>query len=75
MFSISSTVNPPDLTIKLIVPAEIAIKRKPEMTVEEIENKTAAVMAVNVSRNEIIDTSYPKEETLGNIMQLIWDII
>lgn len=71
----SSTINPPDLTIKLIVPAEIAIKRKPEMTVEEIENKTAAVMAVNVSRNEIIDTSYPKEETLGNIMQLIWDII
>lgn len=71
----SSTINAPDLTVKLMVPTEIAIQRKPEMTVEEIDNKKAAVMAINVSRSVVVDTSHSKEETLGDIMEYIWEII
>lgn len=71
----SSTINAPDLTVKLMVPTEIAIQRKPEMTAEEIDNKKAAVMAINVSRSVVVDTSHSKEETLGDIMEYIWEII
>lgn len=71
----SSTINAPDLTVKLMLPTEIAIQRKPEMTAEEIENKKAAVMAINVSRSVLVDTSHRKEETLGDIMEYIWEII
>ncbi len=71
----SSTINSPDLIIKLMVPTEIAIQRKPEMTVEEIDNKKSAVMAINVSRSVVVDTSRSKEETLGEIMEYIWEII
>lgn len=71
----SSTINPPDLIVKLMVPTNIAIQRKPEMTVEEIENKKAAVMAINVSQSIVVDTSRPQNETLGDIMQHIWEII
>lgn len=71
----SSTINAPDLTVKLMVPTETAIQRKPEMTAEEIDNKKAAVMAINVSRSVVVDTSHSKEETLGDIMEYIWEII
>ena len=71
----SSTINAPDLTVKLMVPTEIAIQRKPEMTAEEIDNKKTAVMAINVSRSVVVDTSHSKEETLGDIMEYIWEII
>ena len=45
------------------------------MTAEEIDNKKAAVMAINVSRSVVVDTSHSKEETLGDIMEYIWEII
>lgn len=70
-----STFNPPDLLIKLVVPTDIAIRRKPEMTVEEIEKKKAAVRAVNVSRSVEVDTSVNLKRSLGEIMSCIWEVI
>lgn len=72
----SAYTNPPDLTLKLMVPTEVAIARKPEMTAEEIDNKKAAVMAMNPSRNSVVvDTSVDKTESFGNVMNEIWKLI
>jgi len=72
----SASLNPPDLVIKLTVPTEIAIIRKPEMTEKEIENKKAAVFAMNVSKNSvIIDTSVEKITAFSKGMYEIWKII
>lgn len=72
----SFSVNAPDLTIKLMVPTDVAIARKPEMTVEEIENKKSIVMGMNISEHTaIIDTSRPFEITRGEVMKEIWDLI
>ena len=72
----SAKLNPPDLVIKLTVPTDVAISRKPEMTAEEIENKKKAVLATNVSpRQAIIDTSVDKNVSFGNVMSEIWKIV
>lgn len=70
------SVNAPDLTIKLMVPTEVAIARKPEMTVEEIENKKSIVMSMDISEHTaVIDTSRPFEITRGEVMKEIWELI
>lgn len=72
----SFSVNAPDLTIKLMVSTEIAIARKPEMTVEEIENKKNIVMSMDISEHTaVIDTSRPFEITRGEVMKEIWNLI
>lgn len=72
----SAYINPPDLTLKLMVPTEIAIARKPEMTIEEIDKKKVAVMKMNLSRNSlIIDTSITMIESLRYVMDAIWKFI
>lgn len=68
--------NTPDLAIKLIVPTEIAIQRKPEMTTEEIETKKKIVMDMDIAPYmKLIDTSRPFEITRGEVMRAIWDLI
>ena len=72
----SFSTNAPDLTIKLIVPTELAIERKPEMTTEEIENKKDIVMRMNFSDHSVvISTDQPFEITRGEVMKEIWDLI
>ncbi len=72
----SAALNPPDLTIKLIVPTELAIVRKPEMTTEEIDTKKSIVMGLNLSDNTlVVDTSRPFEETRAEILEAIWKIL
>lgn len=68
--------NPPELLVKLVVPVELAIQRKPEMTRKEIENKTNAIKQMNFNTNEIIiDTSKEMLETKKEVMSCIWDYI
>lgn len=72
----SAAQNMPDLSLKLMVPTEVAIARKPEMTVEEIEHKKEAVRAINCALHSVeIDTSCSKEESFSRIMSEIWQII
>ena len=72
----SAAMNPPDLTVKLIVPTEVAIERKPEMTAEEIETKKKIVLGLNLSDNTlVVDTSHPFEETRAEILEAIWKIL
>lgn len=68
--------NMPDLMLKLMVPTEVAIERKPEMTVDEIDSKKAAVMAMNSTLRSVeVDTSCAMNESLSKIMTEIWQII
>jgi len=72
----SASRNMPDLTLKLMVPTEVAIARKPEMTPEEIENKKTAVRAMNFAiRSVEVDTSQEMSVSLSQIMKEIWQII
>lgn len=72
----SAAINPPDLTVKLIVPTIVAIERKPEMTAEEIDTKKKIVMGLNLSDNTlVVDTSRPFEETRSEILEKIWNIL
>lgn len=72
----SAAINPPDLTVKLVVPTEVAIERKPEMTAEEIETKKSIVMGLKLSENTlVVDTSRPFESTRAEIMDAIWKIL
>lgn len=65
--------NPPDLTIRLIAPIEVAMQRKPEMTYEELEKKLEAVMAMSPSKEIVtIDTSVDKKQSFGEVMDQIW---
>lgn len=69
-------INPPDLTVKLMVPTDIAIERKPEMTKEEIEQKKKIIEQINISDHSVvIDTSKSMDVTLGEVMEKIWEII
>lgn len=69
-------INQPDLAIKLMVPTEIAIARKPEMTVEEIEQKKSIVMSMGIAdKTVVIDTSRPFEQTRSEVMNEIWKMI
>lgn len=71
-----SCINPPDLLIKLMVPTDVAIQRKPEMTAEEIDNKKEAVRSIHVGKKEVeISTNQELIESVGNVMQAIWDEI
>lgn len=71
-----AAINPPDLFIKLKVPAELALARKPEMTLDEILLKQNVVenMYTNI-RNVEIDTSKSKEETFSLAMDSVWEVI
>lgn len=72
----SASKNMPDLTLKLMVPTAVAIDRKPEMTIEEINDKKTAVRAMNVALKSVeIDTSQDMSVSLGQIMKEIWRII
>lgn len=72
----SAYQNPPDLVIKLMVPTDIAIMRKPEMTFREIENKKAAVKKINLSKNTVeVDTSKEQTSSISEVMEHIWLII
>lgn len=71
-----ASLNPPDITIKLVAPLEVAQQRKPEMTLKELELKKNVVMNMNVSdKFVVIDTSAPFEITMSEVMDEIWKLI
>lgn len=72
----SFSVDGPDLAIKLIAPTDLAIERKPEMTVEQIEKKKSIVMSMDIAgKSAVIDTSVPLEKSKAEVMKQIWDLL
>lgn len=71
----SFSINPPDLLIKLMISTDIAIQRKPEMTIEEIEQKKNAIRQMHFAKEIEIDTSQEITTTLSEAMSEIWKLI
>lgn len=68
--------NPPDVIIYLSAPVELAIQRKPEMTIQEIKSKKAAIEKISIKSPKIkVDTSTTIDTTFCKVMNIIWDYI
>ena len=71
-----ASINKPDLVIKLMVPSEVALRRKPDMTLEKIEEKRRIVTALDIAETTIeVDTTKPFEVTRSEAMKAIWEKI
>lgn len=72
----SAYANPPDLTIKLMVPLHVALVRKPEMTEADILAKQTAVRLIEYgTRSVVIHTDCTIQQSAGEIMGHIWNEI
>lgn len=67
----------PDLVIKLIVSPEVAILRKPDHNILELEKKTDIICKLDFENAAIhnIDANQKYEEELKVIKKLIWDYL
>lgn len=68
----------PDLVIKLDLPPEVAARRKPEMTLEELGRRRQAVRDVHYGetcRYAEIDASAPLEKVLLAVKRAIWEAL
>jgi hypothetical protein len=68
--------SPPDLVLKLHVAAEIAVRRKPEMTQEWIAERAEAIRGLRfppATRVMDIDANQPLEQVLLQVKRAIWE--
>lgn len=68
----------PTLVIKLDVPANIALARKPDMNIAEIERRICAVTSMTFSertRVVVIPADLPFSEVLSTAKQEIWSVV
>lgn len=67
----------PDLVIKLVISPEVAILRKPDHNIPELEKKTDIIRNLNFENTVVqnIDANQKYEEELRTIKKLIWDYL
>ena len=66
---------PPDLAIKLDVPSEVAISRKPEISVAESQRKRDAMQRIHYGstcQEFVIDSTQPLERVLLQVKSAVW---
>jgi thymidylate kinase len=66
---------PPDLAIKLDVPSEVAISRKPEISVAESQRKRDALQRIHYGstcQEVVIDSTQPLECVLLQVKNAVW---
>ncbi len=69
--------QPPDLVIRLNVSPAVAVARKPEMTVEEVTRRVAAVRSLTFPGARIVDldADQPLEVVLRQAKWAVWEIL
>jgi len=70
--------DPPDLVLKLNVTPEVALSRRPEMSLEEIRRRVQAVQSLRFPKPAKvveIGTDVPIEEVTLSAKRLVWDQI
>ncbi|WP_445503116.1 hypothetical protein [Microvirga sp. G4-2] len=70
--------NPPDLVLKLNVTPEVALTRRPEMSLNEIQRRVQAVQSLRFPDSaKVIEigTDVPFEEVALTAKRLVWDQI
>jgi hypothetical protein len=69
-------IYPPDILIKLKVPEDVALKRKPEMELKQIRKKSEAINRIqyhNQTKVYEVDTAGDLNNSLAKIKQIIWN--
>ncbi|HEU4641452.1 MAG TPA: sulfotransferase [Gemmatimonadaceae bacterium] len=69
---------PPDLVIRLNVTPAVAVERKPEMSVAEVERRTRAVRSIALPpQTQVvdIDADRPIGEVVREVKRLVWNMI
>jgi thymidylate kinase len=70
--------NPPDVVIKLVVSPAVAIARKPDMSLEEIQRRRHAVASLRFPRSTRVvevDADRPWEQVLLECKRELWDAL
>lgn len=65
----------PDVVIKLHLPLEVALERKPDHSAENIQRKAEITKELKFNGSKIVDvdTSGPYEEVLKSVKQVVWE--
>ena len=68
---------PPDLIIKLQVSPEVALSRKPEMTLDEVLRRVEAIRTLRYPASRVLEVNAdaPLEEVLLTIKRDIWSML
>ena len=73
-----SLLDPPDLVIKLIASPGMALSRRPEMNLAEIERRIAAVRSLSFPVQTLVaevDADQPLDEVLRSVHRLVWKVL
>ncbi len=67
----------PQLVIKLILPPEVSLQRKPEENIDIVRRKHEVIKSLAFEQSEVhtIDATMPYEEEIVKIKELIWQKI
>ena len=71
-------LDPPDLVIKLVASPNVALSRRPEMSVEDIERRIAAVQSLRFpaqTRDVEVAADQPLEAVTRSVRRLIWEVL
>jgi len=68
---------PPDLVVKLIIPAAVALARKPDHQPAEIERKVAVVEGLTFAGARIaaVDANRPLQDVLLEAKRVVWEAL
>lgn len=75
---LNARIDPPDLVIKLIASPNVALGRRPDMNIEEIERRVAAVRSLTFPEATSvieINADMPFEQVMRAARQAIWGIL
>jgi len=68
----------PDLVVKMDVPPEVAVRRKPDMRPDEVERRRAAVRQIDygpASETLSVDGTRPLAEVQLRVRRALWELL
>jgi thymidylate kinase len=75
---VEAAAHQPDIVLKVVVPPEVALARRPEMSLEQTLQRQELVEALPFSdptRVHRIDGSAPLEHVAARVKKLVWDAL
>ena len=73
-----SLLDPPDLVVKLVASPDMALQRRPEMSIDDIQRRIDAVRSLRFpvqSREVEVDADQPLEDVTRSVRRLIWGLL
>jgi thymidylate kinase len=68
---------PPDLVIKMTVSPEVALARKPDMNIPELQRRVATIRSLSYPRSRVveIDGDAPLDDVLLAVKRAVWAVL